>query len=148
MRSGGDEQPDTRASDKYWLTTWRDTATGEIMQGDLLEVKPSLERFEFLAPRDTGNLYFDVSTMKVVMANANVGDDFTISIYPRAIDCESGDPCSNPLKIVYIVDEPAADISSADSDSSIPGFSVITLLVAVGAAASMISRRRNQYEEI
>lgn len=150
MRTGGDEQPDTKSSgaDKYWLTTWRDTATGEIMQSDLLEVKPDLSRFEFLAARDTGNLYFDVSTMKSVMANANVGDDFTILIYPRAIFCESDDPCSNPLKIVYIVDEPAAKISSSDSDGWLPGFSVITLLAAVGAAASMISRQRNQDEEI
>ena len=82
------------------------------------------------------------------MANADVGDEFTISIYPRSIDCESGDPCSNPLKIMYIVDEPVAPAGDSDDEGLLPGFSVLTLLVAVGAAASMISRRGNQNEEI
>ena len=159
MRTGQDELPDstTRSSGKYWYVTYFTDPNCTTLTGDspcettmshMMEVTSADSRVMQITPHDIGNVHFDVSTMKDVMANANVGDDFTISIYPRAIDCESDDPCSNPLKIVYIVDEPAADISSADSDGWLPGFSVITLLAAVGAAASMISRRRNQYEEI
>jgi len=157
MRTGQEELPDSisRSSGKYWYVTHFTDPNCTTLMGDspcettvthMEEVTVTWERL--VSPHDIANTYFDVTTMKDVMANADVGDEFTISIYPRSIDCESGDPCSNSLKIMYIVDEPVAPAGDSDDEGFLPGFSVLTLLAAAGAAASMISRRGNQNEEI